>query len=316
MTAPAIRPSRVGVWSALVALYLIWGSTYLAIRIVVSTMPPFLSGGVRFLLAGAVLYAATSWRDSALPRPRPRQWRAAALVGAALLLGGNGGVMWAEQIVPSGLAALIIATAPLFMAALDRALFGVRLSTLAWVGILVGLAGVAVLLEPGGSAAQQRVDLVGAAVLLGASVSWSAGSVYASRADLPASSLAGTSMEMLTGGALLALTGLMTGELARLQPSQWSTASLLALAYLVVFGSLVAFSAYLWLLRVERTSVVSTYAYVNPAVAVLLGWAVLDEAVTQATLMAGGLIVLSVALVVTARTPSAPPNPGGAGREL
>lgn len=301
-------PHRLGVWSALGTIYLIWGSTYLAIRVAVDTLPPFLMASVRFLVAGGILYGLTALRGS--PRPTLRQWRATAVVGGALILGGNGGVVWAEQTVPSGLAALVIAIVPLFMVLLDRVFLGRGIAPVAWVGVLAGLAGVALLIGPSDSGG---VDWLGAAVLVGAALSWSAGSVYATRTDLPPDTLRVTGMEMLAGGALLGVAGLAAGELGRAHPEEFSSSSLLALGYLIVFGSLVAFSAYVFLLRVERTSVVATYAYVNPAVAVLLGWLILSEPVTLRTLLSGVIIIGSVALIITARSLVEPigGSPGG-----
>lgn len=282
---------------ALGAIYLIWGSTYLAIRVAVDTLPPFLMASARFLLAGGILYGLSSLRHG--PRPTLRQWRATGVVGGALILGGNGGVVWAEQTVPSGLAALMIAIVPLFMVLLDRAFLGRGIAPAAWVGVLAGLGGVGLLIGPTGSGG---VDGLAAAALVAAALSWSAGSVYATRTDLPPDTLRGTGMEMLAGGALLGVAGLAAGELGRAHPEEFSVSSLLAFGYLIVFGSLVAFSAYVWLLRVERTSVVATYAYVNPAVAVLLGWLILSEPVTLRIILAGSVIIGSVALIISARS--------------
>ncbi len=300
------RARAAAVWAALLSVWLFWGGTYLAIRVVVQTMPPFLSASSRFLIAGALLYALAVRRgDREGDRPGRAQWLAAAIIGGSLLLGGNGLVMWAEQTVPSGIAALIIASVPLWMALLDRVVFGSRLPWLAILGLAVGFGGLALLLNPWASG---RLDPAGVAALVFASLSWSAGSLYARHASLPKRPLVGTGMQMLAGGLLLALVGLGRGELAQVEAADVSMESLLGLGYLIVFGSLVAFAAYVWLLRVTRTSLVSTYAYVNPVVAVFLGWAVLSEPVTVRTLIAGGVIVVAVALIVSARRAKQPSN--------
>jgi drug/metabolite transporter (DMT)-like permease len=287
------------VWAALVSVWAFWGGTYLAIRVVVRTMPPFLSASIRFLVAGALLYAFAIRRgDRDGDRPGRAQWLAATVIGGSLLLGGNGLVMWAEQTVPSGIAALIIASVPLWMALLDRLVFGKRLSWLAVLGLAVGFGGLVLLVNPAGGG---RIDPAGAAALVVASLSWAAGSLYARHAPLPKRPLVGTGMEMLAGGMLLAFVGAARGEFAQLDSAAVSLESVLGLGYLIVFGSLVAFAAYVWLLRVTRTTLVSTYAYVNPVVAVFLGWAVLAEPITAGTLVAGAIIVVAVALIVSAR---------------
>lgn len=300
------RAPAPAVWAALLSVWAFWGGTYLAIRLVVRTMPPFLSASIRFLVAGAVLYAIAVRRgDRQGDRPTRAQWVAATIIGGSLLLGGNGLVMWAERTVPSGIAALIIASVPLWLALLDRIVLGNRLSWLAVVGLAVGFSGLVLLVNPSGGS---RLDLAGAAALVFASVSWAAGSLYARHADLPKRPLVGTGMQMLAGGVLLGLVGLARGELGQFDPASVSLESILGLVYLVVFGSLVAFSAYIWLLRATRTTLVSTYAYVNPIVAVFLGWAVLSEPISLRTLLAGAIIVIAVALIVSAR-PAKQPKP-------
>jgi drug/metabolite transporter (DMT)-like permease len=298
------RAPAAAVWAALVSVWAFWGGTYLAIRVVVRTMPPFLSASLRFLVAGAVLYAVAVRRgDRAGDRPSRAQWMAAAIIGGSLLLGGNGLVMWAEQTVASGIAALIIASVPLWLALLDRVVLGNRLSWLAVVGLAVGFSGLVLLVNPSGGS---RLNLAGAGALMIASLSWAAGSLYARHAPLPKRPLVGTGMQMLAGGMLLGLVGLARGELGQFDPAAVSIESVLGLAYLIVFGSLVAFSAYIWLLRVTRTTLVSTYAYVNPIVAVFLGWGVLSEPISLQTLIAGMIIVVAVALIVSARRTKEP----------
>jgi drug/metabolite transporter (DMT)-like permease len=295
----ATVPAALSIWLALGALYVIWGSTYLAIRVAVRTIPPFLMAGVRFMVAGGLMYAwAVRRGDREGDRPRGRQWVAATVIGGFLLLGGNGGVVWAEQHIPSGIAALLIATVPLWLALLDRVAFGNRLPFQALAGLALGFGGLVLLVEAhtGG-----RLNMAGLLVLIMASILWATGSLYARRAPLPDRPLVGTGMEMLAGGALLTVVGLARGELGQLDVSAISGESLWGLLFLIVFGSWIGFSSYVWLLRVAPVSLVGTYAYVNPVVAVLLGWAILSEAVTGRTLLAGAIIVLGVALIILAR---------------
>jgi drug/metabolite transporter (DMT)-like permease len=287
-------------WLCLGVLYVVWGSTYLAIKVAIRTIPPFSMASVRFLVAGGLLFAWAVRRGDRRSDPIGwPQWRAAAIVGGALLFGGNGGVVWAEHRgVPTGVVALIIASIPLWMALIDRLSTGQRLARPAVVGLVLGFAGLAILVgRPGG-----RIDGWGVAVALGAALSWSAGSVYARRAPLPSRPLVSAAMEMLVGGALLAAASIVTGEPGRIHLDAISGRSLLGLGYLIVFGSLIAFSSYAWLLSHARLSLLSTYAYVNPVVAVVLGWAVLSEAITGRMLFASAVIVAAVALIVTART--------------
>jgi drug/metabolite transporter (DMT)-like permease len=295
MTSPAAQRPRV--WAALVTVYVLWGSTYLGILFAIRTFPPFLMLAARFGIAGAVLFAWSIRRgDRAGDRPGWRQWRAAAVVGGALLLAGNGSVAWSEQRLTSGVASLVVATVPLWIAIFDRVATGARLTRTAALGLAIGLVGASVLADPFGAG---HVDPLGALVLLLGSMSWAAGSLYARRAALPSRPLVGASMEMLVAGAGFALVGVAAGE-----PSAThhvSGESLAALAYLIVLGSLVGFTAYVWLLRKAPTSLVSTYAYVNPVVAVSLGWAVVNEPIGPRVLVAGAMILVAVALIVGAR---------------
>jgi drug/metabolite transporter (DMT)-like permease len=286
--------------AAFAAIYLIWGSTYLAIRLAIETMPPLLMAGTRFTVAGLLLFAWARTRGGA-PAPTRRQWGAAALMGVLLLACGNGGVSWSEQRVASGLAALLVALVPLWTVLLEWARPGGRRPAAAvLVGLALGLGGVALLVAPG-STGGRGVDPVGALVLLGATLAWSIGSVSARRLPLPSSPLMATALEMLAGGAALLVAGLAGGEGRALHLAAITPRSLLALGYLVVFGSLVAFTAFVWLLRVRPAGRVATYAFVNPAVAVLLGWAVLGEALAARTLVAAAVIVAGVALITTAQ---------------
>ncbi|HSP65145.1 MAG TPA: EamA family transporter [Candidatus Deferrimicrobium sp.] len=300
---PVLQRAGGGVIAAFAAVYVIWGSTYLFIKVAVETMPPLLMAGVRFVIAGLILLMITS-RMRGAPRDPIGwpQWRATAITGALLLLGGNGGVAFGEQYVPSGIVALLVATVPLFIALFGALVLGYRLSGLAVAGIAVGLLGTAVLLRPG---ADGSGDIGHMLLVLVSPLCWAIGSLYATRGPLPKRALVATGMEMLCGGALLLLVGALSGEVAAAHLSRISLASWLSVLYLIVFGSLVAFSAYVWLLTKVATTAVSTYAYVNPLVAVLLGWIVLGERITGQTLVAAALIVVAVALILL-RPPSSP----------
>jgi drug/metabolite transporter (DMT)-like permease len=298
----AVTPA---VWGALVTVYILWGSTYLAIREAIDTMPPFLMASVRFLVAGGLLYAVAVGRgDRVGDRPRWPQWRSAIVVGGLLLVGGNGGVVWSEQHIPSGVTALLVATIPLWMVVIGVAGFGERVRVQEAVGVAIGFAGIVLLVAGSPSTnGTGHLDLAGAGAALFAALCWATGSLYSRRAPLPSRPLVSTAMQMLAGGALLAVVGVASGELSDVHLSRISLSSTLGLAYLIVFGSLVAFSAYVWLLRNARISLIATYAYVNPIVAVFLGWAFLSEPIRGVTLLAGAVIVVAVALIVSARRP-------------
>jgi drug/metabolite transporter (DMT)-like permease len=303
--------SPASVWAALGAVYVVWGSTYLAIRVTVRTIPPLLSASTRFLIAGALLYAwAISRGERKTDRPRAVHWRSAAIIGAAMLFGGNGLVSLAEQTVPSSLAALLLATIPLWMVLIRGLVLRERVIWREVAGLLIGFGGIVLLVDPFGGG---HTDLVGVGLLLLAALSWASGSLFARRAPLPGRPLVGTAMQMLAGGVVLAVVGMASGELGDLELAAVSGESLLGLAYLIVFGSWVGFAAYVWLLRSARTSLVSTYAYVNPVVAVFLGWAILGEVITLRTLVAGGVIVAAVALIVSAQGRRAAKEPGAVG---
>jgi drug/metabolite transporter (DMT)-like permease len=295
---------KAQVLAAFLAVYLIWGSTYLAIRFAVETLPPFLLAGTRFLAAGAVLYVWVRLRGG--KRPTAIHWRSALIVGGLLLLGGNGVVVWAEQVVPSSLAALLISTVPIWMALMGWLRpGGARPRWQVLFGLAFGFAGVALLVTSGARQPGEQVPLIGIVAVLLASISWASGSLYSHAAKLPASPLLGTGMEQVAGGTLLIVLGLVTGEGGRLNLHTASPRSLLALGYLIVFGSLIAFSAYIWLLRVSTPARVSTYAYVNPVVAVFLGWAFSSEPITSFTLVAAAIIVAAVVVITTFQTSSA-----------
>jgi len=301
------------VWMGLATIYVVWGSTYLAIRVGLRTMPPMLMAGTRFLAAGGILYAWAIRRGNIVTdRPGRRQWAAAAIVGGLLFLGGNGGVTLAETRLPSGITALLIATMPLWMAVLSRLFLGARLPPLAVAGLVLGFAGTAVLVRPTGL---QHLDLTGVAIALTAALCWASGSLAMTRVALPSRLSVSTAIQMLAGGAFMIVLGVARGELARVHPAQISLGAAAALAYLVVVGSLVGFSTYTWLLATTRTPLISTYAYVNPVVAVLLGWMFLNERLTAQTLAASSLIVVAVAMIVWARRTREPLSteapPGG-----
>jgi drug/metabolite transporter (DMT)-like permease len=293
------RPLAVGV--ALLAVYTLWGSTYLGIRFAEETMPPLLMGFLRFIVAGGLMLA---WGTLHQPRgqrmPTRVQWRAAVITGAALLFAGNGGVIWAEQHIPSGVAAIVVALVPLHMAWLDRVFFGQPVSRWTALGIVAGFAGLVVLVQPSGGS---HIDLAGVAVVLVGSFCWAAGSIYARSAPLPRSVATSSGIQMLAGAVMLGVAGLIAGEAGSVHLQSVSLKSWLAVAWLVIAGSLIGFSAYAWLIRNARTSLVSTYAYVNPVVAVLLGAAFASEPITARTLIAGAIILAGVAMIVARPAP-------------
>ena len=295
------------VWAALAVVYVVWGSTYLGILYAIDTIPVFLSMGIRFVLAGGLLYIWAVRRGDVTDRVGRRQWLAAAVVGGLLFVGGNGLVAWSETRVDTGIAALLIAAVPLWMALFDRVANGQGLSRSALLGLLIGFAGVALLAWPSGPS---RIDALGAFALLVSGAAWAAGSLVARGVDLPRRPLVSSGMQMFAGGVLLMLVGSAAGELTEF--GRPSLQSMLAMIYLVVFGSWLAFSAYTWLLQVAATSVVSTYAYVNPVVAVFLGWAVLSEPLSVRTVAAGAIILGAVALIVTPGRARSTPVPATA----
>ncbi len=293
------RPPRSLVLLAFAALYLIWGSTYLAIRIGVETLPPFLLGGVRFAVAGAVLLLLLKLRG--MPWPTWVQARNSLGAGAVMLLGGNGLVIWAEQHVSSSFAALFIASVPVWFAVFDWARpGGTRPPWHVWAGIALGLVGVGflVLRQETGVAG---IHWGGAVALLLATISWALGSMLAKHSAKPASPWMGAALQMLGGGLVMCVVAVGRGEVGQFNAAAVSSASLLAMAYLIVFGSWIAFSAYVWLLGVVSPAKVSTFAYVNPVIAVFLGWALLGETVTPPMLFAAAIIVLAVVILTWPR---------------
>ena len=294
-----IEAAPVAVWTGLATIYVAWGSTFLAISVAVRTLPPFLAMSVRHLVAGSLLLA---WAYARGPRERigARQVGAAAIFGGALFVGSHGALAWSQQRIPSGVAALVVASIPLWAALLDRLAFGRRLSGRAVVALAIGFLGVALLVDPTGAG---PIDRVGALVALAAAASWAAGSLYSRDAPLPVSPVASAGLASVVGGVLLALVALGRGEVAGLDVERVSSESIAGVAYLVVVGSLIGLSSYVWLLRVAPISLVATYAFVNPVIAVVLGWAILDEDLHLRVLAAGAAIVVAVALAVTAPAP-------------
>lgn len=289
------------IWLALFSIYIIWGSTYLAIQFAIESMPPFLMASLRFLVAGGILYI---WRilagDTA---PQAIHWRSTVIIGLFLLVGGNGGVVWAEQRVPSGIASVMIGATPLWMVLLDAIRpGGTRPQTKTMLGTLMGFTGIVLLIGPFEVQSMQgSIDLLGAMVLLLAAMLWATGSIYGRQAQLPASPLLTTGMEMLAGGVGLFLLGTISGEWNRLDIQAIQTSSILGFLYLIFFGSLVAYSAYSWLLRVAPIPLIATYAYVNPLVAIFLGVVIANEPFTLRTLISTLIIVGAVALINATR---------------
>ena len=302
------RPNRLApewqIWTALLIVYVVWGSTYLAIRVVDETMPPLLAAGARHVSAGVIIFALllVTKGPGALRLSRA-EWFGAGFVGLALLLGGNGLVMLGERDVPSGLAALIIAVVPLFVVLLRR-VFGERVASGTYVGVLGGFVGMAVLIVPHGVSGETNV--VAMLMLVAASLSWAIGSYFSTRLRLPRDPLASTGAQMLVGGASLAIVGTLAGEWGLVQVDRFSTDSVVALVYLIVFGSVVAYTAYTWVLQHATVSRVSTYAYVNPVVAIVLGALILNETVDVWIVLGAAIIVIAVALVIRAEAKRAP----------
>lgn len=292
---------------ALAGIYFIWGSTYLGIRIAIETLPPFLMAGFRFVVAGGGLLIWARARGAA--RPTAYLWKTAAVSGVLMLLGGNGAVVWAEQFIPSGMVALLVATVPLWIVLQDwiwgrGGSPGVGLS----FGILWGLGGVALLVTGSEIGRAGPQDLLAGLFVLGGAMCWSAGSLVARYGARPESAALGNGMQMVTGGGALLLAGLLRGEAGAFDPSAISASSVLAFFYLVVFGSLIGFSSYIWLLRNTTPAVASTYAYANPAVALLLGWALAEEPLSARTGLAAFVILTAVVMITTQRTRGGPPR--------
>lgn len=299
------RASRAQVIAAFASIYTIWGSTYLAIRYAVETTPPFLMGGVRFLISGLLLYIWARYRGAA--KPTRLHWRNAIIAGGFLLLGGNGAVVWAEQFVPSGLTALLVSILPFWLVIIEwvRPPRN-RPSGAVLLGLVLGFVGIIVLVGPGNVGGQGEVRPLGALVLILGSLSWAIGSFWSRDASLPDSGLLTTGMEMLGGGTLLLMVGILNGELSNFDVHHVSRASSIGLLYLITFGSLLGFTSYIWLLDKVSPAHLGTYAYVNPIVAVLLGWAIAGEELSVRAAVAAAIVICAVALITTARSTATP----------
>ena len=295
------RPSRLLIILAFAAVYIIWGSTYLGIRLAIETLPPFLMAATRFSIAGGILFIFALLQGAKIRNPFSN-WRRALLIGGLLLLCGNGGVTWAERYVASGLAALFVATEPLWVVVLNWALTHRRPNAKVLLGIFIGLIGVALLVSDGlgqGISNSSKMSLIGAGVVLLASLAWASGSVYSNRNPLDGPTSLAAGMQMLAGGSLLFLLALVTGDFHRLNLETASWTSIGAFIYLLLFGSLVGFTAYSWLLNNVTPERAATYGYVNPVVAVLLGWLIAGEPLTSKMILAAAIIVGSVVLITT-----------------
>ncbi len=313
MTETRTAPAQWLVIAALGSIYVVWGSTYLGIRIAIDTIPLFLMAGTRFLLAGLLLLGwhwprQRAGQPTVPPRPTLYHWRSATIVGALMLVGGNGGVTVAESLdVPTGLVALMIGAVPIWVTLLHWIAFGgARPTGRMAFGLAFGLSGLALLIGPSSLIGGESIDPLGALCVMVAALTWATGSLIASQAKLPENPLLGTGMEMVAGGVLLLLIGTVSGEWAQLDFAAISLESAISMVYLTFIGSLLAFSAYTWLLRNTTPTRASSYAYVNPVVAVFLGWLVLDEAITLRTMVAAGIIISAVVLITSLKAQGAP----------
>ncbi len=297
-------PSRTALIFAFTAIYLIWGSTYLGIRVAIETMPPFLMAAVRFLIAGTLLFVFLKLRGAAWPTAR--QWRANAIIGTFLLFGGNGAVVWAEQHVPSGLTALLIGASPLFIVLTEWTWpGGTRPRTATIAALLLGFVGVTWLAAPWETPCHGGLHLGGVAAILLGCVSWSLGLIYSRHAQHGADSFVASALQMLGGGGALLLAAISHGDFAALQLSTITPRAWAAFCYLIVMGSLVGFSTFVWLMKHSTPARVSTYAYVNPVVAVFLGWLFLDEPIGPRTLVASAITITAVAIITVQKNKSA-----------
>jgi drug/metabolite transporter (DMT)-like permease len=318
-----MRPSAspIAIWTGLIVLYLVWGSTYLGIKVAIDTVPPFVMGFLRFVPAGILLAGAVALRHRrTVRRPTRREVIDTSIVGGFLLLGGMGLVAWAEQTIPTGIAALLIALMPMWLAIFGRVLLGERLPRAGVLGIAIGVVGVAILAWPTSSV--DDLDPAGLVALLASPVFWALGSIYAARrAVLPTPALFASGLQMVAGGLILLAASVVTGELPTFDVAAVSRESWLGLLYLLVVGSLVGYTTFAWLLSVAPLPRVATYAYVNPVVAVFLGALLLNEPITPRTIVATIVIVAAVVLIVTARgrvrptVAETPPRPSAIGED-
>lgn len=282
---------------AFAAVYIIWGSTYLGIKYAIQTLPPFIMSGTRFLIAGIILYTFAFFKKA--PAPQKVHWKNAAILGALMLLCGNGIVVWAEHFIDSGTAALLITLEPIWIVLLLWLMAGQKPSLVISIGVATGIAGMVLLSGTLSLSGFTKVDLRGVIGISFSTLAWAIGSLYSLKANIPSSAIQATSMQMLMGGAMLFLTGLVSGEWDKIQVENFSTVSALAFLYLTFFGSVVAYTAYSFLLKHAHPSQVSTYAYVNPLIAVYLGWALAGEQITTQTITASILLVGAVVIITT-----------------
>ena len=295
---PGHSRTSVRLIASFLAVYLIWGSTFFAIRIGLESFPPLFLAGTRHIGAGILLCLLFGKQGT---RPTKQQWITAAITGGLLLFAGNGGVCWAEQSVPSGITALLVATVTLWMVLVDWLRpGGHRPSVRVLAGIVIGFAGLFILIGPAHLGNSERVNPAGAAILVLASLAWACGSLYSKHGSLPSSPLLGAGMQALCGGAVLWIVGLLAGEGAHFHPTGVTLRSWLAALYLLVFGSCFGFSAYLYILKKSTAARVATYAFVNPIVALLIGWGLGGESLSTRTVLAGAVILTAVVLVITA----------------
>ena len=295
----------VRVWAALLTVYVVWGSTFIALAIVIRDLPPFLAMSMRHLVAGAVLLGVSLRRGDRAGDPIGRRQIGAAFVfGGLLFVTGHGSLAWAQRTVPAGVAALLVGTIPIWMALFDRIGYGKRLSWTAYAGIALGFVGLGFLFDPFGKGS---VDRIGALVIVLGAMCWAIGSLYSRGAPLPQRPIVSAGLASLCGGILCAAIAIVSGELGR---ADWTSDAMLALGYLIVIGSFVGFTAYVWLLRVAPISLVSTYAYVNPIVALVLGWLILGESITGEMAVAGGAVLVSVAVILRSGGASLEPGRG------
>lgn len=299
--------SRAKLVAAFAAIYIIWGSTYLAILMAIQTLPPLLMAGTRFLIAGLILFAWS--RRSGGPPPTLGQWRNAAIIGLLLLVGGNGAVVLAQRDIPSGLAALLVSILPFWMVVLEWVRPGGTTPTRGVIaGLFLGLVGLIVLIGPAAiGSAENEIKIAAVVLLVLGSLSWASGSLLAQHIDLPRSAALATAIEMLVAGLVFLVVSTLAREPMHFDMAIVSARSLAGLVYLIVFGSIVAFSAYVWLLKVSTPAKVATYAYVNPVVALLLGWVFAGERLSLRTAVASAIVIAAVALITTARSSRAPP---------
>jgi drug/metabolite transporter (DMT)-like permease len=304
VVAPPTGQTSTLVIIAFGLVYVVWGSTYLAIRVGIESFPPLLLAGSRHLLTGLILYPILRWKTGV--RPTPAHWRMSFITGFLLLAVGNGGVCLAERTVPSGVTALLVATVSLWMVLVDWLRpGGTRPGARVVAGLLLGFGGLALLVGPKNLGGTSRVDPLGVGLLVIASLAWASGSVYSKHSgELSGSPLMGAAMQCLAGGVCLWIAGIVSGEVAALHLSAVSARSWAALAYLIVFGSMVGFTAYIYILKESTATRVATYAFVNPVVALFLGWLLIGEPINLRTIIAAAVILTAVLLVITSPHPA------------